>query len=94
LITTKAIYNINRQELLVNLISAFHGPFAIRRRMDITRLSGITVSEMSSEFVLHIRGEYDYRYGSADKRDIILLMLCHSYYLNVKNKPLSFFFKV
>jgi len=93
LITTKAIYNINRQEFLINFISVFHGEFAIRRKMDITRLAGITVSEMSSEFVLHIRGEYDYRYGSADKRDHILLALSHSYYLNVKNKPLAFYFK-
>ena len=92
--TTKAVYNINRQEVLVNIISAFHGPFAIRRKIDVSKLSGITVSELSSEFVIHVRSEYDYRFGSPTKRNRILSTICHAYYLNVRAQPLAFFFRV
>jgi len=94
LITNKAIYNINQQEFIANMISMFNSSFAIRRRIDIAKVSGLTVSELSSEFVIHVRDEYDYRYGSPDKRDRILAMICKAYYLNVRNRPLSFFFKV
>ena len=94
LITSKAIYNINRQDFYANFLSFFNGNFAIRRRVDIKKLAGITVSELSSEFVVHVRDEYDYRYASPDKRDKILTMLCRSYYLNVKTRPLAFYFKV
>jgi len=93
LITTKAIYNINRQEVLVNIIAAFHGPFAIRRKIDVSKLTGITVSELSSEFVIHVRSEYDYRFGSPSKRNRILSVICHAYYQNVRAQPLAFFFK-
>jgi serum/glucocorticoid-regulated kinase 2 len=93
LVTTKAVYNINRQEVLVNIISAFHGPFAIRRKIDVSKLSGITVSELSSEFVIHVRSEYDYRFGSPTKRNRILSTICHAYYLNVRAQPLAFFFR-
>ena len=94
LITSKAIYNVNKQDFLANFISVFNSNFAIRRKIDITKLVGVTVSELSSEFVIHVQGEYDYRYASPDKRDRILTMLCRSYYLNVKSRPLAFFFKV
>jgi len=94
LITSKAIYNINRQETLINLISFFHAPFAIRRKIDIAKLAGLSVSELSTEFVIHVRDEYDYRYSSPDRRDRILAMIARAYYMNVRNKPLAFFFKV
>lgn len=93
LITNKAIYNINQQEFLANIISVFNSSFAIRRRIDIAKVSGLTVSDLSSEFVIHVRDEYDYRYGSPDKRDRILSMICKAYCLNVRNRPLPFFFK-
>jgi serum/glucocorticoid-regulated kinase 2 len=56
-------------------------------------LSGLIVSEISSEFVIHVTGEYDYRFSSSEKRNNILLTICKSYYMNVKNSPLPFFFK-
>jgi len=93
LITNKAIYNINKQEFFANIISVFNSSYAIRRRIDIVNVACITVSELSSEFVIHVRDEYDYRYGSPDKRDRILSMICKAYCLNVRNKPLPFFFK-
>lgn len=43
---------------------------AIKRRIDISKLLGITksLSESNGEFVLHIKNEYDYRMKS-DTRD-------------------------
>jgi len=93
LITTRAIYNVNQQDILANIISVFNSSYAIRRRIDITKLMGITVSEMSSEFVLHVRDEYDYRYSSPSKRDKILTTICKAFYMNITNTPLVFFFK-
>lgn len=93
LITSKAIYNVNKQDLLATFMSVFSNSFKIRRRIDITKMLGITVSELSSEFVLHIGDEYDYRYASPNRRDRILQVLCNSYYHNVPNRPLPFFFK-
>jgi serum/glucocorticoid-regulated kinase 2 len=93
LITSRAVYNVNKQDFLANIISVFNSSYAIRRRIDVTKLMGITVSEMSSEFVLHVRDEYDYRYSSPDKRDKILTTICKAYYMNITNKPLIFFFK-
>jgi len=94
LITSRAIYNVNKQDFFANIISVFNSSYAIRRRIDVTKLMGITVSEMSSEFVLHVRDEYDYRYSSPDNRDKILTTICKAYYMNITNKPLIFFFKV
>jgi len=93
LITSRAIYNVNKQDFFANIISVFNSSYAIRRRIDVTKLMGITVSEMSSEFVLHVRDEYDYRYSSPDNRDKILTTICKAYYMNITNKPLIFFFK-
>ena len=94
LITSKAIYNINKQDFLANFISIFNSTFAIKRKIDIAKIAAITVSELSSEFVIHVRDEYDYRYGSTDQKEKILLKICQAYYMNVRNRPLAFFFKV
>jgi len=93
LITNKAIYNINKQDFFANFISFFNSSYAIRRRINIINIIGITVSELTSEFVIHVKDEYDYRYASPANRDRILLMICKAYCLNIQNNPLPFFFK-
>ena len=67
LITTKAVYN-----LMPNNYSK------CKRRIPITLLSSITVSQQSDEFVLHIPDEYDYRFKSA-KRDKIAEVINRMY---------------
>ena len=93
LITSKAVYNINKFEIIANIINFFKSNYTLRRRINIEKLAAITVSELSSEFVVHVENEYDYRYSSP-QRDKILAMILKSYYMNVKKKPLTFFFKV
>ena len=56
LITTKAVYNLMP-----------HNYSKCKRRIPITLLSSITVSQQSDEFVLHIPDEYDYRFKSAQE---------------------------
>lgn len=49
---------------------------AIKRKIPLHRLYAVTVSRISSEFILHIPEEYDYRYKSGEYRDLILYYLC------------------
>ena len=79
---------------MTQMIAKFSPSFQIKRKIDIIKVSGITVSDMNSEFVIHVNEEYDYRYSSNDRKDQILLMLTRSYCYNVFNRSLSFFFKV
>jgi serum/glucocorticoid-regulated kinase 2 len=63
LITDKAVYN---------LMPNNYGK--CKRRVGIDRIVSVTVSAISDEFVMHIPEEYDYRYKSS-KKDQILLAL-------------------
>ena len=57
-ITSKALYNFKKKEK--------------KRRFDISKLTGITVSKISDEFVIHGDDEeYDYHYKSQNKNIII-----------------------
>lgn len=60
-ITNNAIYNLKAKNL--------------QRRLDISKLKGITTSKNSNEFVLHgNEEEYDYYYISRSKKKIIYLL--------------------
>jgi serum/glucocorticoid-regulated kinase 2 len=39
----------------------------VKRKIPLTKIAGVTVSKLSTEFVLHVPDEYDYRYSSSDK---------------------------
>jgi len=88
LITSKAIYNI------ANRRTIFRSKYKIKRRIDIKKVSAVSVSEVSSEFVIHVPSEYDYRYASSERRDQILIAICKSYYGANPKASLSFFFIV
>jgi len=40
---------------------------AIKRRIDLERIKGITVGTAGSEFIIHVPSEYDYRFSSTLK---------------------------
>jgi len=80
MITNKAVYNLSKT--------------TIKRKIPVTKIVGITVSKMSSEFVLHCPEEYDYRYSSAERRDVILEMVTRAYINMTGNKKgLAFYYK-
>lgn len=56
-ITNEAVYNIKKQKA--------------KRRILVMNLLSITTSKSSEEFVMHVPEEYDYRYKSAKKEEII-----------------------
>jgi len=74
-VTDNAIYNFKKK--------------TIQRRIPIEKLESISLSTMSSEFVLHIKGEYDYRLLSYERRqdiiETILKVIC-----NIKKLATSF----
>ena len=94
LITNKAIYNIHEKGLLNTLMSVFNKSFKVKRRITINSIEAISISNISCEFALHVPGEYDYRYASTDKRDLILTTICRIYDANKTSKNLQFFFRV
>lgn len=59
LITNNALYN---------LIPSNYGK--CKRRIPLSSLAGVTASQISDEFVLHVPEEYDYRFKSAKKDKI------------------------
>ena len=65
-VTINAVYNLKKN--------------AIQRRIPLERLEAISLSTMSSEFVIHVKDEYDYRFLSYDKRDefieVVLDVIC------------------
>jgi len=66
----------------------------VKRKIPISKIAAITVSKVSSEFVIHVPDEYDYRYSSADQRENILQVLISEWCKIYKQKPgLPFFYK-
>jgi len=60
LLTDKAIYNV---------MPSNHGK--CKRRIPIETVTGVTMSTLSNEFVIHIPNEYDYRFKSPQKKKLI-----------------------
>lgn len=48
--TNQAVYNLSKT--------------SVKRKIPINKVAGITYSTTSSEFVVHVVDEYDYRYDS------------------------------
>ena len=82
LITNRYIYNLDLQSMIPYLLSFVRPKSIIKRKISITRISGITVSSyyLSNQFVIHVAQEYDYRYsGVSLKRELILKTICQQY---------------
>ena len=76
IITDKGIYNLNKTSL--------------RKRRDIKLIRGITLSNLSDEFVIHCNDEgNDYHYISTKRKKIIEIIA--KYYYNIKNEELKLF---
>ncbi|CAD8174831.1 unnamed protein product [Paramecium pentaurelia] len=67
-VTSENLYNIDKK--------------TIKRKIQIQKIFGVTVSRASFEFILHVPSETDYRYKSQENRDIILFYLSISLKLN------------
>jgi hypothetical protein len=45
-----------------------------KRRIDVSAISGVTVSKVSDEFVVHVAEEYDYHFESVSDRSLRFAM--------------------
>jgi hypothetical protein len=93
IITNKRLYNVSRQNLLTQAISVCFNSFSIKRKVEISRVAGITASDTSTEFVIHVTKEYDYRYASPERRDRIFKVLVRAYYGLINDSNLPFYWK-
>ena len=64
MITNKAIYNLSKTSFSFLFI---YYTLEIKRKIPASKVQGVTVSKVGSEFVIHVPDEYDYRYASFDK---------------------------
>jgi serum/glucocorticoid-regulated kinase 2 len=67
LVTTKAIYNIAKPNIITNFFSLLGSASRMKRRIGFENVFGMTVSRYGYEFILHVNNEHDYRYSSTDQ---------------------------
>jgi hypothetical protein len=65
MITSHAVYNLNPHKLAKSIIGYFFTNFIVKRKIKIEDISSISLSTTSSEFVIHVEKEYDYRYSQS-----------------------------
>lgn len=61
IITSKHIFNVKPPSLINKIMKS------VKRKISLVKVTGVTVSRMGFEFVIHVPEEYDYRYSSAEK---------------------------
>ncbi len=67
MLTNKYVYNVALPSLINDIVSKVTNFGRIRRKIPIEKISSVSLSKLSSEFVIHVPTEYDYRYSSFDK---------------------------
>jgi len=65
MVTTYAIYNLNPHKLAKSIIGYFFKNYMVKRKILIQNITALSISTESSEFVIHVEKEYDYRYSQA-----------------------------
>lgn len=73
------------------MVIGFFAGSKIKRQIDIVKITHLTYSETSNEFVLHVPSEYDYRLTTLDKDSFItyLLMIRE----NLSQPPMKIWFR-
>jgi len=75
-ITTNAMYNLTDR-------------FEVRRRVPLEKIRGITKSQNSNEFVVHIPTEYDYWFESTDREHVLECLTESALHITVAGSPNS-----
>ena len=81
LLTNKHLFNIKLVNPLNNILVKIFNSAVIRRKIEIKRISAVTVSRIGFEFVIHVADEYDYRFLSLEKCEIPLLSKQSIFYM-------------
>ena len=45
---------------------------AVKRKIDMSKINGVTISELGIEFAVHVPEEYDYRFAHYPRREDII----------------------
>jgi len=97
IITNKTLYNIRPEGegLLATLIPPLAGGASIQRKIDISKIFAVTLSlrphNNKNQFIIHVAGEYDYRYsGGANTEKIIKSIL--NMYCTIHKAPFIMYF--
>lgn len=77
ILTNKYVYNVASPSLFNDIFSKVTSFGRIRRKIPIEKISAISMSKLSSEFVIHVPSEYDYRYSSFDKFGLNIIFLIY-----------------
>ena len=95
LVTSHYIYNIDHNDLLIQIIKIVKPNSVIKRKIAIQNLAAFTVSSyyLSDQFVIHVEREHDYRYsGIGKKRNNIISAICYAF-RNKVGRKIPFHFK-
>lgn len=60
---------------LKDVVIGFFAGSKVKRSIDIDKITHVTYSETSNEFIVHVPAEYDYRLTTLDKDSFILFLI-------------------
>jgi hypothetical protein len=66
--------NFGDNKFRAKVVSLFSGS-KVKRSIDIAKITHLTYSESSNQFVVHVPSEYDYRLRTLDRDEFILYMI-------------------
>jgi len=89
-LTNMRFINFGDKKLKDVVIGFFAGSM-VKRQIDVIKITHLTYSETSNEFVLHVPSEYDYRLTTLDKDSFIYFLLMIRE--NLGQPPLKLWFK-
>lgn len=74
-ITTHFIYNLRSEGVLTSVTSLFNSNYLVKRKIDIKLIQAIVYAKLGNEFVLNIPTEFDYRFASERKDEMVKYIL-------------------
>lgn len=74
-ITTQYIYNLRSEGMLTSVTSLFNSNYMVKRKIDMKLIQAIVYAKLGNEFVLNIPTEFDYRFASERKDEIVKYIL-------------------
>eukprot|EP01017_Pseudomicrothorax_dubius_P030675 TRINITY_DN3847_c0_g3_i2.p2 TRINITY_DN3847_c0_g3~~TRINITY_DN3847_c0_g3_i2.p2 ORF type:complete len:554 (+),score=180.33 TRINITY_DN3847_c0_g3_i2:2572-4233(+) len=92
LITNLNIINVDNLDFLAKTISFLVPSYQVKRKIPLSRVRAMTISKTGPEFIVHVPEEYDYRFSTEDKEEVILHIFA-AIIQNEDKKRIGFFFK-
>lgn len=91
LLTNKYLYNLSDFGVITNALSFFSSAFPIKRKIPLEKIKAVTYAFPSAEFVIHVPTEFDLRYSSDHRDEVLRALLDNLEKLGIHSLP--FYFK-